>query len=60
MLCQTKLGIPNNTKFNVENEDDAMQNFHILASDIPYLEPLLIAYDDKLEKYEHIVKIIIN
>ena len=56
MLCQTKLGIPNNTNFNIEHEDDILQNFQILAGDLEYLAPLLMAYDDKLEKYEHIVQ----
>jgi hypothetical protein len=55
MLCQTRLGIPNNTKFNIENEEDMLQNFQILAGDLEYLAPLLMAYDDKLEKYEHTV-----
>lgn len=57
MLCQTKLGIPNNTKFNIENEEELLQNFQILAGDLEYLEPLFMAYDNKLEKYEHIVRI---
>ena len=55
MLCQTKLGIPTNTNFDMENEEEVMQNFNILAGDLEYLKPLFMAYDDKLEKYEHIV-----
>lgn len=39
----------------MENEEEILENFQILAGDLNYLLPLFMAYDDKIEKYEHIV-----